>query len=64
MLELIEDQNVFSRYNIYNCITNYATHSVTNTNRQRHLQEMAQKILITSSDRLYRGELKEDKIEA
>lgn len=61
MMELIEQQNVFSRYNIYNCITNFATHSITNDGRRRHYQEMAQKILVTSSDKLNRGELKKER---
>lgn len=61
MLELIESQNVFSRYDIYKCITNFATHSITNDGRRRHYQEMAQKILVTSSDKLNRGELKKEK---
>jgi len=60
MLELMEEQN-YTMYNLYNCITNYCTHAITNETMKNYYQTMAQKILTTPSNKLFRGELKKDK---
>ena len=63
MLELIEITGDFSRWNVYNAITNYATHTAVTESQKYNLQRQAQKILVTDSGLLNRGELKADRDE-
>ncbi len=58
ILELLEVPDVFSRYALYNGITAHATHNISGEYIKSYYQGIAQKILVTDSNRLVRGQTK------
>lgn len=63
VLELIEskDPTKYTRFEVYNALTNYATHEAKNTRETESVQRLAQKILVTNKENLKKAPWTEKK---
>lgn len=58
IMDLLEKPDVISRYDMYNAVTNFATHQAKNESQREYYQGTAQRLLTVPIKELNRGELR------